>query len=236
MKKKNIALDFTSLLDIIMILLFIVISTMGMNTLNAKRDLETEMAKKAAAETELSRKVEEVSKLEEDAEAMKAAYEEEALKAQRLEDENNMLKAVTFESNIDKTKLYESLMRKTQKLTLICTPKRIEGQKEAHEVEVAIYTAKGSEDQEALSKVLIEHNFGLTREERLRKNSEMREFLYASLAEIVKSNEAQLYLISIQYSYGDVNFSQTDLEIIEEAIKDIERRLNKSCYVEKLKQ
>lgn len=236
MKKKNIALDFTSLLDIIMILLFIVISTMGINTMNAKKDLEVASAKKQAAEIELFQKVEELSKLEKDAAALKAAYEEETAKAQELEYENHMLKALTFESNLDKTKLYESLMRKSQKLTLICTPKRIEGEREAHEVQVQIYATQGGRDQEALSQVTIEHDFGLTREERLRKNSEMREFLYASLAEIVKSSEAELYLISIQYSYGDVNFSQTDLEIIEEAIKDIERRLNRSCYVEKLKQ
>lgn len=240
MRKKNIALDFTSLLDIIMILLFVVISTVGISSLNIKKELEAESEKKQAAETELALKVEELSNKNEEAESLRAGYEEQKEELEGLRDENAMLKALTFQSNIDEGRLYESLMRKSKKLTLICRPRALTDEKgrenEAHEVEVKVYSAEGTGDMEELSTVVIEHDFGLTREERQRKNSEMREYLYAALAEVVKASEAELYLISVQYSYGDVNFSQTDLDIIEEAIRDLERRLNKSCYVERLKQ
>ena len=37
MKKRDLVLDFTSLLDVIMIILFVVISSMGQASFNAKR-------------------------------------------------------------------------------------------------------------------------------------------------------------------------------------------------------
>lgn len=239
MRKKNIGLDFSSLLDIIMILLFVVTSTMGINSINVKRELEAESSKKEAIQAELNLKSEKVSKLEEAVSELKSSFEEKVGELETLEAENLMLKSLTFNSKIDERALYESLMRKSKKLTLKCTTKSLTekraGENEAHEVEVTIYSDRASEDMEALGTVILEHNFSLTREERLRRNAEMKEFLYASLAELVKTAEAELYLISIQYDYKDVNFSQVDLEIIEEAIKDLERRLNKSCYIERLK-
>ena len=91
-------------------------------------------------------------------------------------------------------------------------------------------------EQEALDIVIFTHNFNLTREERMIKNAEMQADMYRSLENIIKGNDLEFVFITIEYTYGDKNFSQTDLNNIIKAVDDLERNYSITCYIDKVKQ
>ncbi len=53
MKKRDLVLDFTSLLDVIMIILFVVISSMGQASFNAKEEAQKQLEENAKVEQNL---------------------------------------------------------------------------------------------------------------------------------------------------------------------------------------
>ncbi len=53
MKKRDLVLDFTSLLDVIMIILFVVISSMGQASFDAKEMAQNQMKENAGIQQEL---------------------------------------------------------------------------------------------------------------------------------------------------------------------------------------
>ena len=64
----------------------------------------------------------------------------------------------------------------------------------------------------------------------------MQADMYKSLENIVKGGGSELVLVTIEYTYGDKNFSQADLNNIIGAVDDIERNYPVKCYVDKIKQ
>ena len=105
MKRRDLVLDFTSLLDVIMIILFVVISSMGQASFNAKEE-----AKKQIEDTQQSLK-----NLQNKYNEIGANNEELQKQIEELVKENNLYKT----EEIDKVLLYEKLMEESKKITLI---------------------------------------------------------------------------------------------------------------------
>lgn len=234
MKKRDLVLDFTSLLDVIMIILFVVISSMGQASFDAKKEAQKQIEKNAEIQQDLKITQQSLKNLQNKYNAMDANNEKLQKQIEELQKENNLYK----NENIDSRLLYEYLMEKSKKITLICTPYINSNKSNSNEVEITLYSDENRGEQEAVDIVIFTHNFNLTKEERIIKNAEMQADMYRSLENIIKNkeNDLKLVFVTIEYVYGDKNFSQTDLSNITKAINDIERNYSITCYIDKIKQ
>lgn len=232
MKKRDLVLDFTSLLDVIMIILFVVISSMGQASFNAKEEAQKQMEENAGIQQELKIAQRSLQNLQDEYDELGESNEELQKQIEELLKENNLYKT----EDIDKGLLYESLMEESKKVTLICTPYINSNKSKSNEVEITIYSGESGSEQEALDIVIFTHDFDLTREERIAKNAEMQADMYRSLEKLIKGNNLELVFITIEYTYGDKNFSQTDLNNIIKAVDDLERNYSITCYIDKVKQ
>lgn len=234
--KKDLVLDFTSLLDVIMIILFVVISSMGQASFDAKEEAQAQIEENAGIQQERNEFQRALADLKNEYEEMVANNEELQKQLEELSKENNLYKAKDARADVNKVQLYESLMEKSQKITLICTPYINSNKSDSNEVEITVYSGKPGDEQEAFGVVTFTHNFNLTREERKIKNAEMQADMYRSLESVVKRNDLEFVLVTIEYAYGDKNFSQMDLNNIIRAVDDIERNYSITCYIDKVKQ
>lgn len=236
MKKRDLVLDFTSLLDVIMIILFVVISNMGQASLNAKGEAQAQMEENIELQQELKNIQQTLVDLQSEYDEISTNKDELQKQIEELSKENNLYKAMGNKVDVNEAQLYESLMEKSQKITIICTPYINSSKSDSNEVEITIYSNKDGDEQEEFGIVTFTHNFDLTREERAIRNAEMQADMYRSLENIIKDNDLELVLITIEYTYGDKNFSQTDLNNIIGAVDDIERNYSITCYIDKVKQ
>lgn len=238
MKKRDLVLDFTSLLDVIMIILFVVISSMGQASFDAKEAAQAQMQENAESLQELNDSRQLLADLQNEYENVVLDNQELLKQLEELSEENNLYKAKVVGKDVNEAKLYERIMKKTQKITLICTPHINSSKSAGNEVEITLYSDNsGSEsEQEALDVVTFIHNFDLTKEERTRKNAEMQADMYRSLENVIKGKDLELVLITIEYTYGDKDFSQSDLNNIVGAVDDLERNYSITCYIDKIKQ
>lgn len=232
MKKRDLVLDFTSLLDVIMIILFVVISSMGQASFNAKEEAQRQIEENAGIQQELKIAQQSLQNLQDEYDEMGESNEELQKQIEELLKENNLYKT----EDIDKGLLYESLMEESKKVTLICTPYINSNKSNSNEVEITLYSGESGSEQEALDIVIFTHDFDLTREERIAKNAKMQADMYRSLEKLIKGNNLELVFITIEYTYGDKNFSQTDLNNIIKAVDDLERNYSITCYIDKVKQ
>lgn len=236
MKRSNLILDFTSLLDVIMIILFVVISDMGQTSLDVKQEAQVKVEENIRMQQELDDIQQVLSSVQNEYDEISTYNEKLQNQLDELSKENNLYKAKENRTDINEAQLYEIIMEKSKKITLICTPYVNSNKSDSNEVEITIYSTGAGGEQEALDVVTFTHNFNLTREERIQKNAEMKTDMYRSLENIIKDNELELVLITIEYTYGDKNFSQTDLNNIIKAVEDIERNYSVTCYIDKIKQ
>ena len=232
MKKRDLVLDFTSLLDVIMIILFVVISSMGQASFDAKEMAQDQMKENAGILQELEASRQDLADMQNKFEDMAANCDSLQQQIQELLKENNLYKT----EDIDRGLLYESLMEKSKKITLICKPYINPNKSDGNEVEITVYSSETGEEQEALDIVIFTHNFDLSRDERIVKNAEMQADMYKSLENLIRDADLDLVFFTIEYTYGDKNFSQTDLNNIVRAIDDIERNYSVTCYIDKVKQ
>lgn len=232
MKKRDLVLDFTSLLDVIMIILFVVISSMGQASFEAKEEVQKQLEENAGIQQDLEIAQQSLSNLQNQYDEMDANNKELQKLIDELLKENNLYKT----EDVDKGLLYESLMKKSKKITLICTPYINPNKSNSNEVEITIYSGEIGGEQENVDIVIFTHNFDLTREERIEKNTEMQADMYSSLEKSIQGNDLELIFITIEYTYGDKNFSQTDLNNIIKAVDDLERNYSITCYIDKVKQ
>ena len=210
MKKRELILDFTSLLDVIMILLFVVIHNMNQASLSAYEETERALA-------EVQSQVEAL------------ADERDDLLAQ-VED----LKIISG-LDVDDMSVFKATIERMAKITLICTTE-MNDETDNYEVRVDIYLGTDQNDAQSLvDSVIIEHDLELTREERMRFNAEQVTKVTKVLENMLKDVDLKLLWFSIQYAYEDENFSNLDLEILSRSISDLERILSKSCYIDKIK-
>ena len=94
MKKKDLVLDFTSLLDVIMIILFVVISNMGQASLDAKEAAEAKMEENIGIQQNLSDTQQTLSNLQNE-------YNELIISNEKLQ---NQLDELLLENNLYKAK------------------------------------------------------------------------------------------------------------------------------------
>lgn len=233
MRKKDLVLDFTSLLDVIMIILFVVLSTMGQAS---KEEAQAKIQENVELHQELSDFQQVLTNLQNEYDKINLSNEELQKQLEELSNENNLYKARYDSKNINEAQLYESLMQKSQKITLVCTPYINSSKSDGNGVEITLYSEKVEDEQESFDVVIFPHNFDLTKEERAIKNAEMQANMYNALESIIKDNDLKLVLITIEYTYDDKNFSQSDLNNIVGAIDDIERNYSVTCYIDKIKQ
>ena len=236
MKKKDLVLDFTSLLDVIMIILFVVISNMGQASLDAKEAAEAKMEENIGIQQNLSDTQQTLSNLQNDYNELIISNEKLQNQLDELLLENNLYKAKAGKTDIEEKQLYESLMNQSKKITLICEPYINPNKSDENAVEITIYSAETGDEQKSLDVVTFTHNFDLTRNERSIKNAEMQADMYRALEKIIKDNDLKFALITVEYMYNDKNFSQTDLNNIIGAVEDIERKYSITCYIDKIKK
>lgn len=232
MKKRDLVLDFTSLLDVIMIILFVVISSMGQASFDAKEMAQNQMKENAGVQQELEASMQDLAEMQNKYEDMTTYCDSLQQQIRELLKENNLYKT----EDIDRELLYESLMEKSKKITLICKPYINSNKSDGNEVEITVYSSEAGDEQEALDIVIFTHNFDLSRDERIVKNAEMQANMYKSLENLIRDTDLDLVFFTIEYTYGDKNFSQTDLNNIVRAIGDIERNYSVTCYIDKVKQ
>lgn len=241
MKKKELILDFTSLLDVIMILLFVVIGNMSLATIETGAAAEQELAEKQAQVEELSGEMEELlSQIEsvQELEQKNADLELELKVLQEnyaaLWDEYDYLKIVS-DFDASDTSVYGKVIERMTKVVLLCeTGKNEETGKQ--EVEVGVYLVSMDEERKShVASVVLEHDFSLSKEERAVLVAEHVTEVTKVLSDALRGETEDIVWFSVQYSYDDENFSNSDLEIISEAIGNLERSFSKTCFIEKIK-
>lgn len=246
MKKRQLILDFTSLLDVIMILLFVVISNMSIASLKVNEEASQNAIEAGAQiETLTGEKQELLLQLEsakEDSEEYRNAYDEVLASLKELEskyaglqEEYDYLKIVTgYDSN--NTLVYEEALKRMAKVVLICDT----GTDAATGnpcVEIKIYRSEsGAETQQSYAEsVKVIHDFSLTKDERAKFNAEQVIEVTKALSGVLRNEANNIIWFLVQYKYDDENFSNTDLEIISKAIENLEKSFSKSCYMEEVK-
>lgn len=241
MKKRELILDFTSLLDVIMILLFVVIYNMNQASLSANEEIESKLAEARAQVEALSGERDDLLEQVDDILGREVSYADIGLELETikqnydtLENDYAYLKIIS-DRNADDMSVFKATIERMAKVTLICTAEENE-ETHNYEVRVDIYLGTDQNDAQSLAdSVTIEHNFSLTRDERMRFNAEQVTKVTKVLEDMLKDVDLKLLWFSIQYTYEDENFSNLDLEILNRSISDLERVLSKSCYIDKIK-
>ncbi|MBO5227732.1 MAG: hypothetical protein J6B39_01910 [Lachnospiraceae bacterium] len=247
MKKRQLILDFTSLLDVIMILLFVVISNMSIASLKVNEEASQSAMEAGAQIDRLTGEKEDLllqlETLEKQGEEYEQAYMEAASSLKELEgaytklqEDYDYLKIVT-DYDPDNTLVYEEALKRMAKIVLICET-GIDTATGNPFVEVKIYrSGAGAVDvQQAYAESFkIVHDFSLTKDERIKFNAEQVIAVTKALSGVLRDEVNNIIWFSVQYEYDDENFSNTDLEIISKAVENLERSFAKSCYVEEVK-
>lgn len=241
MKKRELILDFTSLLDVIMILLFVVIHNMNQASLSANEETERILAESRSQVEALSDEKDNLLEQVEDILGREVSYEDIGLELKSmkqnydaLENEYAYLKIIS-DRDADDMSIFKATIERMAKITLICTTEKNE-ETDNYEVRVDIYLGTDQNDAQSLiDSVTIEHDLNLTRDERMRFNAEQVTKVTKVLENTLKDVDLKWLWFSIQYPYEDENFSNLDLEILNRSISDLERVLSKSCYIDKIK-
>lgn len=248
MKKRELILDFTSLLDVIMILLFVVISNMSLASVNANAAAkeETEAVKEALAAEQLQAEeaAEKIAELNEKLAELSDVNQKNAdleleLKVllenhTALLEEYDYLKIIT-DFDASDTSAYGQVLKRMTKVLLLCETGRNE-ETGFPEVRIGIYRSGGTEEEKTyVTSVVLAHDFSLTKAERAELAAGQVTELTKALSGVLRENTEEVIWCTVQYAYDDENFSQSDLEVIGEAIRNLERSFSKTCFMEKTK-
>ncbi len=217
-KKKNLILDFTSLLDVIMILLFVVICNMSNASLEANENAKKSLESLANAETKLEDMQDKLDEL---------SAENEALNMELSGYQLNSDDPVSAEA-------YEALLGSTTKVIMKCeTGMDTETNKHMVSIDIVI---KNKDETARQTTAKIIHDFDLSRKERDEFNAKQIGSIKEELKKYLTDSDAKLIWVLIEYDYRDVNFSNADLEIIHDAVEMIDTDLNIPCYIEEMKK
>lgn len=248
MKKRELILDFTSLLDVIMILLFVVVSNMSLVSANANAAAkeESEAAKEALAAEQLQAEeaAEKIAELNEKLTELEDVKQNNAdleleLKVllenhTALLEEYDYLKIIT-DFDASDTSAYEQVIKRMTKVLLLCDTGTNE-ETGLPEVRVGIYRSGGTEEEKTyVTSVVLTHDFSLAKEERAELAAGQVTEMTKALSGALREASEDVVWCSVQYAYDDENFSQSDLEVIDEAIRNLERSFSKTCFMEKIK-
>jgi len=241
MKKRELMLDFTSLLDVILILLFIVIANMNQVSLSAGEELTAQLTQ---ADTKVQTLEEERGQLLFQLEEMRINEADNAALQQQLEqmeesyaalqEEYDHLKIIT-DYDEDDISVYQAAIEKTTRVVLMCDAElnTVTGNQE---VTVDIYLDRGGEgNQSYVSSVVLVHDFNLSGAERERLWADQTVDMTMALSAALRENTGRMAWLSIQYHYDDRNIANSDIEIIKKAIENLEHSFGIPCYAEEMK-
>lgn len=241
MKKRELILDFTSLLDVMLILLFIVIANMNQVSLAAGDELN---AKLAQADTQIQQLSGEREQLlaelnaqqvnREEYEAAMAELQQLQQRYETLQDEYDHLK-ITTNYDEDDLSVYQAAIEKITHVVLMCDTSQNPDTGNA-EVNVNIYL-DGEKDgrQSHVGSVRIVHDLSLSAAERERLIADQVVDMTKALSGAMRDDSGKMAWFSIQYHYDDKNFANSDLEIIYKALDNLEHSFGISCYGEEMK-
>ena len=241
MKKKELILDFTSLLDVIMILLFVVISNMNQASLAVSEEAERAVLEAQSQIEELSDERDDLLLQIEDLIENELNYADVSSQLEELKNRYDMLQneydylKITTSYDANDTSVYEATIERMAKVVLICSTdeNHVTGN---YEVKIDIYLDGNMNGESSfLESVIIEHDLNLSREERERLNAEQVLNVTRVLSGALRDVDKEMIWVSIQYAYDDDNFSSSDLRIIKESINNLQRSFSKTCYVDEIK-
>ena len=241
MKKKELMLDFTSLLDVILILLFIVIANMNQASADAGKELTAQLTQADAqvqaleAEREqLLSALEEMHIKEADNVALQQQMEDLGEEYAALQDEYDHLKIITNYDE-DDLSVYRAAVEKITRAVVICEAMPRKGS-DNQEVRVDIYLdTDGDGKQSHAGSVVILHDFTLSAEERERLIADQTVEMTKALSGALREHQGKMVWVSIQYAYDDVNIANSDIELINKAVKNLEHSFGIPCYAEEMK-
>ncbi|MDE6026067.1 MAG: hypothetical protein K2G45_11520 [Lachnospiraceae bacterium] len=217
-KKKNLILDFTSLLDVIMILLFVVICNMSNASLEANENAKKSQESLADAETKLEDMQDKLDALSADNEALKTE-----LSGYQINDGDSV-----------SSEVYEAILVSTTKVIMKCET-GMDTETNNHMVSIDIIIKNKDESARQTTAKII-HDFGLSRKERDAFNAKQIGSIKEELEKYLTYSDTKLIWVLIEYDYRDENFSNADLEIIHDAVEMLEAERNVTCYIEKMKK
>lgn len=217
-KKKNLILDFTSLLDVIMILLFVVICNMSNASLEANENAKKSQESLADAKMELEDMQDKLDVLSADNEALKME-----LSGYQLNDGAPV-----------SSEAYEAILESTTKVIMKCET-GMDTETNNHMVSIDIII-KNRDETARQTTVKIIHDFDLSRKERDEFNAKQIGDLKEELEKYLTYADTKLIWVLIEYDYRDENFSNADLEIIHAAVELIQADRNVTCYIEEMKK
>ncbi|MCM1287619.1 MAG: hypothetical protein NC240_04865 [Clostridium sp.] len=217
-KKKNLILDFTSLLDVIMILLFVVICNMSNASLEANENAKKSQESLADAEIKMEDMQGKLDALSAD---------NEALKMELSEYQINDGDPVPSEA-------YKAMLDSTTKVIMKCET-GMDTETNKHMVSIDIVIKHKNETARQTTAKII-HDFDLSRKERDAFNAKQIGSMKAELEKYLTYTDTKLIWVLIEYDYRDENFSNADLEIICDAVDMIEADKNITCYIEEMKK
>lgn len=241
MKRKELILDFTSLLDVIMILLFVVISNINQASLTINEEAERAVVEAQSQIEELNderddllRQLENIIGNELSYADISSQLEELKSKYEMLQNEYDYLK-ITTNYDAGDMSVYEAAIERMARVVLICNTDE-NNMTGNYEVKIDIYLDGNMNGESSfIESVIIEHNLNLSREEREKFNAEQVLKVTKVLSEVLRDVDEKMIWVSIQYAYDDENFSNSDLRIIKESINNLERSFSRTCYVDDIK-
>ena len=241
MKKRELMLDFTSLLDVILILIFIVIANMNQASLAVGEELTAQLTQAdARVQTledergQLLFQLEEMRINEADNAALQQQLEQMEESYAALQEEYDHLKIIT-DYDEDDLSVYQAAIEKTTRVVLMCDAElnNVTGNQE---VTVDIYLDRGGEgNQSYVSSVVLVHDFNLSGAERQRLWADQTVDMTMALSAALRENTGRMAWLSIQYHYDDKNVANSDIEIIKKAIENLEHSFGIPCYAEEMK-
>lgn len=234
-------LDFTSLLDVILILLFIVIANMNQASAAAGEELTAQLAEAGVRiqvmeqeRDQLLSQLEEMRIGEAENAALRQEFEQLQEQYASLQEEYDHLK-ITTNYDEDDVSVYQAAIEKTTRVVLICDTV-LNSATGNQEVNVDIYLdGEGEGKQSYVSSVVLVHDFSLSAEQRERLWADQTVDMTMALSAALREDAGKMAWFSIQYHYDDKNFANSDIEIINRAIENLEHSFGIPCYAEEMK-
>jgi len=213
-RRQNIALDFTSLLDVILIILFIVIGSMNQASIDAG---------KASAQAVANAQIR-IEDLEKDNGQLHNELDEARA-------ELAMMKAEIEYDPGDAENTFD-LLRGITKVVLDCSTS-IDPAVKNSTVTIRISVIRnGGQEQTDLEVVSLLHDHSLSGAEREQLRSEQVQTLANVLIDGLRQDAFPVFWLTIQYDYDDIHFTYSDINVIQQAVDIAQLQLEKTFYVD----
>jgi len=213
-RRQNIALDFTSLLDVILIILFIVIGSTNQASVEAGEASAQAIAEAQAQAEDLEQKNEQLHNELDEAIVELAMMKNEA------------------EYNPGDAENTFDLIRGITKVVLDCSTSIDPTTKNSTATICISVIRNGGQEQTELETVSFLHDQSLSGTEREQVRSEQVQTLANVLINGLRQDALPVFWLTIQYDYDDAYFTYSDINVIQQAVDIARLQLEKTFYVD----